>query len=460
MKDPGKPFFLLSQKAQRQSEVSQTFAKLVGKSEKLYDKILQFLRTLFEHTNNTHYCTLRVNLLMEFHYSDIRYITNLDPLYNFALTLDVSMRECNIGNMIVKNIDPKRMKKLQLHLDELKKGEELGDIAMALADPYAIDFLSQSIMRLLNNILRNESLPRENNNLHFLMRMLNLGLHAHEIIVSQKFQEPKFNVELITVFLPMLIGFMADDHVRMIHSKLPADNHEEALLVIEQAPPSDLFKNFIHSDRLAAVLSIYYCCQVASKKDRKAIVRMFGTLSKAAGGLAFLDMYLHVLISSLIQLGDEFGDDELCITVFDETLLPALAHSSTVLHLMKLIWHIHTQLSQDWLNSIMFKLDEFFAKPPNQESLIQYKELQDKIQKSNIEIAENSDVNAQKSDDKSLPYSLPSGATPSNSGSESYRFAPSTPSYAPSTPSMTPFYSEQRAGAFTPLSPSPYQSRH
>src|SRR6218665_3802898 len=142
MKDPGKPFFLLSQKAQRQSEVSQTFAKLVGKSEKLYDKILQFLRTLFGHTNNTHYCTLRVNLLMEFHYSDIRYITNLDPLYNFVLTLDASMRECNVNNMIVKNIDPKRMKKLQSHLDELKKGEELGDIAMALADPYAIDFLA------------------------------------------------------------------------------------------------------------------------------------------------------------------------------------------------------------------------------------------------------------------------------------------------------------------------------
>jgi len=40
---------------------------MIGHSVKLYDMVLQFLRTLFLRTKNIHYCTLRAELLMALH---------------------------------------------------------------------------------------------------------------------------------------------------------------------------------------------------------------------------------------------------------------------------------------------------------------------------------------------------------------------------------------------------------
>ena len=51
----------------RQGEVVQKLAHMIGSSVKLYDMVLQFLRTLFLRTHNVHYCTLRAELLMALH---------------------------------------------------------------------------------------------------------------------------------------------------------------------------------------------------------------------------------------------------------------------------------------------------------------------------------------------------------------------------------------------------------
>lgn len=45
----------------------QKLAHMIGSSVKLYDMVLQFLRTLFLRTHNVHYCTLRAELLMALH---------------------------------------------------------------------------------------------------------------------------------------------------------------------------------------------------------------------------------------------------------------------------------------------------------------------------------------------------------------------------------------------------------
>jgi len=45
----------------------QKLAHMIGHSVKLYDMVLQFLRTLFLRTKNIHYCTLRAELLMALH---------------------------------------------------------------------------------------------------------------------------------------------------------------------------------------------------------------------------------------------------------------------------------------------------------------------------------------------------------------------------------------------------------
>ncbi|KAJ9597284.1 hypothetical protein L9F63_011855, partial [Diploptera punctata] len=213
-------------------EVVQKLAHMIGTSVKLYDMVLQFLRTLFLRTRNIHYCTLRAELLMALH--DLEDIISVDPCHKFTWCLDACIRE--------KNVDIKRSRELQGFLDSIKRGQEqvLGDLSMTLCDPYAINFLATSATKILQLLISNDSLPRDNTVLILLLRMLALGLSAWVMIDSQEFREPKLDSQIVTKFLPALMSLMVDDQVRMLNSKLPPDERESAITIIEHSgPPPD-----------------------------------------------------------------------------------------------------------------------------------------------------------------------------------------------------------------------------
>ncbi|NXF91393.1 NELFB factor, partial [Eubucco bourcierii] len=109
-------FFSPSPKTRRQGEVVQKLTQMIGKNVKLYDMVLQFLRTLFLRTRNVHYCTLRAELLMSLHDLEISEICNVDPCHKFTWCLDACIRE--------KFVDNKRARELQGFLDGVKKGQE------------------------------------------------------------------------------------------------------------------------------------------------------------------------------------------------------------------------------------------------------------------------------------------------------------------------------------------------
>lgn len=69
----------------RQGEVVQKLAHMIGHSVKLYDMVLQFLRTLFLRTKNIHYCTLRAELLMALHDLEVN-ISSLTSLFLIILS--------------------------------------------------------------------------------------------------------------------------------------------------------------------------------------------------------------------------------------------------------------------------------------------------------------------------------------------------------------------------------------
>lgn len=99
-------FFAPSPKVRRQGEVVQKLANMIGNSVKLYDMVLQFLRTLFLRTRNVHYCTLRAELLMALHDLEVQEIISVDPCHKFTWCLDACIRE--------KNVDIKRSRELQV----------------------------------------------------------------------------------------------------------------------------------------------------------------------------------------------------------------------------------------------------------------------------------------------------------------------------------------------------------
>lgn len=376
---------------------------------------------------------------MELHDAQINDITSMDPCHKFAWCLDACIREQNVNSKDSKH------REMQAFLESIRDGDQvrvLGDVAMALNDPYAVNFLSKSILRMMNQHISNESLPRNNHMLHFLLRLLNLGLHSRDLLDNQIFNEPILDVKIITRFIPILISFMVDDHVRAVNAKLPPDDRESALTIIEHCgPPPDDFQNFINKHPVAAVLAIYYSAHAAQQRDVQAVTRVFGTLTTAHNNITFHDPYMHILVAGLVALGEEFSNEELCSLIFDEIFLPALGHDSVVLHLIKLIYHVHGSLSQSRLHSLISTIQSFVTLAGTKDIYQNaFKELKEKIEKPATE-------------PPSTPAATP--ATPSTpgipTGNESYRHM-MTPSLMSPSPAMSPYFQ----GSHNPSSPGPF----
>jgi negative elongation factor B len=134
---------------------------------------------------------------------------------------------------------------------------------MTLCDPFAINFLASSAIKIINHQVTNEALPRENAILHLLLRMMGLGLSAWDMIDTQEFMEPKLNTGLITQFVPSLMSLVVDDQIRSLNAKLPADEHESALTIIDHTgPPPESYRGFIEQNTVATTLAMHYTIQV------------------------------------------------------------------------------------------------------------------------------------------------------------------------------------------------------
>lgn len=285
-------FFTPSPKVRRQGEVVQRLATMIGTSVKLYDMVLQFLRTLFLRTRNVHYCTLRAELLMALHDLEVQEIISVDPCHKFTWCLDACIRE--------KNVDIKRSRELQGFLDNIKKGQEqvLGDLSMTLCDPYAINFLATSAIKILQHLINNEGMPRDNVILILLLRMLALGLSAWVMIDSQDFKEPKLDSQVVTKFLPALMSLMVDDQVRHLHSRLPPDERESAITIIEHSGPApDAVEAYIQESCVASIIAMYYTLHTARQRDRVGILRVLAILASCKDDRAYEDPFLHSLVS-------------------------------------------------------------------------------------------------------------------------------------------------------------------
>ena len=305
---PDDGFFASSPKGRRQREVIQKLADMIGSNVKLYDMTLQFLRTLFLRTRNVHYCTLRAELLMALHDLEVQDIISVDPCHKFTWCLDACIRE--------KNVDVKRSRELQGFLDAIRHGQEqvLGDLSMTLCDPYAINFLASSAMKIIHHQVANEALPRDNAILHLLLRMMGLGLSAWDMIDTQEFMEPKLNTGLVTRFIPALMSLVVDDQVRALNAKLPKDEHESAIAIIDHTgPPPEAYQAFIEDNTVGTTLAMHYTIQVTKNKDKIAVKRVLGILAPSVKNHPFEDVFLHNLISYLIQVKKYYLIINMCI---------------------------------------------------------------------------------------------------------------------------------------------------
>ncbi|KAJ8957082.1 hypothetical protein NQ318_007295 [Aromia moschata] len=383
-------FFGPSPKVRRQGQVVQKLAHMIGNSVKLYDMVLQFLRTLFLRTRIVHYCTLRAELLMALHDLEVQDIISIDPCHKFTWCLDACIRE--------KNVDIKRSRELQGFLDNVKRGQEqvLGDLSMTLCDPYAINFLATSAIKILQHLIHNEGMARDNTILILLLRMLALGLSAWVMIDSQDFKEPKLDSQVVTKFLPALMSLMVDDQVRQLSAKLPPDEREAAITVIEHSGPlPDAVEAYIQDSTVASILAMYYTLHVARMKDRVGLLRILTVLANCKDDRAFEDPFLHSFVCLLIHNPEEFQAEDFCTALFDEFFFAGLSRDNVTRHLLKLLWYVHQRLPTSRLHSLMKALQPTHQHSEKVHAL--YKLLQDKIhsqEEANVPSEIDIDINS------------------------------------------------------------------
>ncbi|PNJ09707.1 NELFB isoform 2, partial [Pongo abelii] len=342
-------FFSPSPKTRRQGEVVQRLTQMVGKNVKLYDMVLQFLRTLFLRTRNVHYCTLRAELLMSLHDLDVGEICTVDPCHKFTWCLDACIRE--------RFVDSKRARELQGFLDGVKKGQEqvLGDLSMILCDPFAINTLALSTVRHLQELVSQETLPRDSPDLLLLLRLLALGQGAWDMIDSQVFKEPKMEVELITRFLPMLMSFLVDDYTFNVDQKLPAE--EKAPVSYPNTLPES-FTKFLQEQRMACEVGLYYVLHITKQRNKNALLRLLPGLVETFGDLAFGDIFLHLLTGNLALLADEFALEDFCSSLFDGFFLTASPRKENVhRHALRLLIHLHPRVAPSKLEALQKALE-------------------------------------------------------------------------------------------------------
>ena len=96
---------------------------------------------------------------------------------------------------------------------------------------------------------------------------------------------------------------------------------------------------------------------MTKNKDKIAVKRVLGLLGPSVKNHPFEDVFLHSLITFLIQMRDEFDAEDFCTVVFDEFFLALIANDNVVRHLLRLLKFVHTKVSSTRLENLM-KLTE------------------------------------------------------------------------------------------------------
>lgn len=329
-------FFLCSPKNRRQEGVVQELAKMVGKNVRLYDMVLQFLRTLFLRTRNIHYCTLRAELLMVLHDNDVQDVISMDPCHKFTWCLDACIRE--------KFVDLKRAKELHAFLDTMRWSQEqvIGDLSMILCDPQSVQTIAMSLIKSLQNCIATESLPRMKEETLLLLRMLSMGLTAWQMIDSQVFKEPRLDTSHVIRFLPGVVGLMVDDQLAALMPKN-----------IELDPVPEFILAACKDNNVLTTILVHYTLTVAKQGSVGSVVRILPILAKCEPDTVYSDMSLHELVSYLAAMGDSFANLDFCEIVFDKFFLPFLSRENVVRHLLRLVWWIHPKVIGSTVSRIM-----------------------------------------------------------------------------------------------------------
>nr|CAB3232512.1 negative elongation factor B [Phallusia mammillata] len=380
-------FFSPTPKVRRQAHVVKTLTDMIGKNIRLYDMVLQFLRTLFLKTHNVHYCSLRAEILMALHDLEVTEVCSVDPCYKFTWCLDACIRE--------HYVDVKRARELQVFLDGVRKGHEqvLGDLSMILCDPFAVNTMLWSVMKILPDITSKEILPRDSTELKLLIRMLALGQSAWDIIKKQVFKEPKVDEEISSKFLPCLMSLGVVEQINMTRTKVKSLTKTEAETTeasktteptnikpkkkssrakktteepsaskntdeVDLTPTLTFITKFLMKDQLGRILMMWFTLHLVKHKRKTQLLEVLPILGKSCKECLTDGVFVHTLVAHFTTYSDLLTDDNLCLHLFTKLLFSTKTMKDTQhRQMLRFVTGVYHKLPATRLKTVMTKLE-------------------------------------------------------------------------------------------------------
>ncbi|CAO3681186.1 unnamed protein product [Rhizopus stolonifer] len=182
----------------REHPIVQKFLETIDGDPQIYMMFMQMVRLVFETSPYPSLCSLRIDILMNYHDSDTDKILDLDKCHQLIWSLDTCARNQNMDESIIE--------KIKECFDLVKNGTPLyADFAMVLMDPMISNFLASCIVKWLRSSVNDDAPPGVNLEelIDYTTKLLNLAEHA-PTAVAQNVKIPKLDKEIKTVLWTVL----------------------------------------------------------------------------------------------------------------------------------------------------------------------------------------------------------------------------------------------------------------
>ncbi|KAG1456283.1 hypothetical protein G6F46_007688 [Rhizopus delemar] len=183
------------------------FMEVIGGDPQIYLMFMQMVRIVFETTPYPSLCSLRIDVLMNYHDLGYEKTLQLDKCHQLIWSLDTCVRNQNMDESIIV--------KIKECFDLVKNGTPLyADFAMVLMDPMISNFLASCIVKWLRSSVDDNAPDDLEELISYTTKLLNLAEHA-PTAVALNTKIPKLNKEIKNVLWTVLCEIFVNEDADM-----------------------------------------------------------------------------------------------------------------------------------------------------------------------------------------------------------------------------------------------------
>lgn len=329
---------LLPKKRREKDPVIKQLIQWVGDSVTLYTSLVKFCSQLFLATGHTHYCTLRVELLMALHDNGTSSIYEQDPCHQVAWYLDACVGDTSI------EMKERRLTEVVTLIEAVPSGSSiLGDLAMILANGHAANILVATIFRHLCNAVEAEALPRDDSMLKRVTTLAALGCQAFSVLSKQQFRLPKVERDLMLNAFVFIAQLLVNDRLKQ--------NGGECVALV----PSEKFKKLFNSNSLCRQVCWRYALSRFAAGDPQSAQVVMELASDMGANINAEVAFLH----SVVTLSTVGRSVSVRTKVIDNWLMKMRSELIVHMELLRFLAAHHTVLSAREFAAYLEEVCEF-----------------------------------------------------------------------------------------------------